>query len=356
LRDLLYSSADRTFLWVSLVLELLKACEDDSPEEFTNIVSTTPHDLAQFYTKILDRSTDPGKARRILNIVVAAARPLTLQEMNMALKISQGPKAFKDLRDHLGGSKKTVKNQCGLFVRIIDSKIYLVHQTAREFLIRGTLPGRGNWQYTLCPRDSSFIMADICISYLSLEDFENDPLPIQNTSFTIYVVENQARHVYLLKYALLDYAARYWAGHFRDSGYRHMELFEPSRLICKVGSSRFQTWLKLYWESSHRDYELPNDFTHLMMASWLGQRTVVERLLDGGGDINARSESYGTALTIAAVRKDVELTRVLVQRNSVAFLGTKAFKILNTVSELAVITGSRSRLRMRVRCREGANC
>jgi ankyrin repeat protein len=67
-----------------------------------------------------------------------------------------------------------------------------------------------------------------------------------------------------------------------------------------------------------------------MMASWLGQRTVVERLLDGGGDINARSESYGTALTIAAVRKDVELTRVLVQRNSVAFLGTKAFKILNT--------------------------
>lgn len=28
-----------------------------------------------------------------------------------------------------------VRNLCGLFVSVIDSKIYLIHQSAREFLI-----------------------------------------------------------------------------------------------------------------------------------------------------------------------------------------------------------------------------
>lgn len=53
-----------------------------------------------------------------------------------------------------------------------------------------------------------------------------------------------------------------------------------------------------------RSYRCPKDLTHLMVASWLGQGTVVERLLKEGGDINARCKRYGTALNIAALRKD----------------------------------------------------
>jgi len=32
----------------------------------------------------------------------------------------------------------TVKNLCRLLIKIIDNKIYLVHQTAKEFLARPT--------------------------------------------------------------------------------------------------------------------------------------------------------------------------------------------------------------------------
>src|SRR5205807_702068 len=71
LRNLLISSADRTFLGVSLVLEILKDSEGDSVGEFTNIVSTTPRDITELYTKILNKSRYPDRARRILNIVVA---------------------------------------------------------------------------------------------------------------------------------------------------------------------------------------------------------------------------------------------------------------------------------------------
>ncbi|PWW79887.1 hypothetical protein C7212DRAFT_307548, partial [Tuber magnatum] len=182
---------------------MLKESGGDSPGEFSHIVSTGPRNLAELYTKILDKSKNPDTAQRILYIAAGATRPLSLREINVAFRIRQNQTTIADIEDYSSGSESTVKDLCGLFVRIIDSKVYLVHQTAREFLIRGILPGKGNWQYTLCPMDSSFILADICITYLSLEDFEQDPLG-----------SYQGIGDYVQRYPLLNYTASHWAGHF----------------------------------------------------------------------------------------------------------------------------------------------
>ncbi|PWW74982.1 NACHT-ANK domain protein transcript variant 1 [Tuber magnatum] len=323
LRDLLESSADRTFLWVSLVLGILRDSVDDSREELTNIVSTAPGSLAGLYTKMLSGSRDTDRARQILHIVVAAARPLTLREMNVALKIRRDHKKTKDIGDHPVEFERMVKNLCGLFVRVIDSKIYLVHQTAKEFLIKQSSLGQGNWQYTLCSKESNFTLANICISYLSLEDFEKNPLAM-NTPYR----GRDAKHAaYVRKHTLLDYAASHWADHFRDSGTRQMELFELSQIICKGGSGRFLTWLRVYWGTNRRYRPFPNGFTHLMIATWLGQRTVVERLLEDGGDKNIQCKQYGTALNVAALRRDEDITRMLLENNVQAYLRGKYYNI-----------------------------
>ncbi|PWW73858.1 hypothetical protein C7212DRAFT_353589 [Tuber magnatum] len=302
LRRLLLSSADRTFLWVSLVLEILKDSPGGSREEFTNIVSSAPRDLAEFYTRILDKSTNPDKARLILHTVVAAARPLTVEETDIALTVRRDHTSMRGLQGDLYPvPERSVKNLCGLFVRVIDSKIYLVHQTAREFLIKGSSPGEGNWQYTLCPQDSNLVLANICISYLLLEDVGNDPLAIGTPTRTTRHVEHTGR----------------------------MELFEPARLICERGSNRFLTWLKVYWEPQIPSLPFPHDFTHLMIASWLGHGTVVERLLEEGGGINARSQLYSTALNVAALRKDESITRALVESNAHAYLCGREYNILH---------------------------
>jgi hypothetical protein len=312
----------------------LKNSEDDSPEVFTNIVSTAPPDIAELYTKILDKSTNPEQARRILHIVVAAVRPLTLPEMNIAFRIRREHKASKDIGDLASGWEKTVKNLCGLFVRVIDSKIYLVHQTAREFLLQGSSPGHGNWQYTLCPADSNFILAETCISYLLLEDFESDPLVLDTSD----IILGEMFDEYIQKYGFLDYAARNWADHFRDSRDQQMRLFEFTRLICQRGSKRFLTWLQLYGRLRENWFKCPRAFTHLMMASWLGQEAVVQRLLGEGGYVNTRCEIYGTALNIAAYRKDAGITKMLVEKNVKAYFGGKEYIILQTKrSELEAI-------------------
>ncbi|PWW75383.1 NACHT-ANK domain protein transcript variant 1 [Tuber magnatum] len=311
LRNLLESSADRTFLWVSLILEVLKDCDDDSQEEFTKIVATAPGNLAELYTKILDKSRSPDKARKILRIVVAAMRPLTLREMNAAVRIKREHRSTKELGDMPTEFEKIVKNWCGLFVRVIDSKMYLVHQTAREFLIRGSESGQGNWQYTLSPVDSNFLLADVCISYLSLEGFENDPLVAHPHDYS----RRAEFDSYVEKYALLDYAANHWADHLRDSETRQMEPLRFTRLVCEPGSKRFLTWWKVYWRNNGHDGLFPMDFTYLMIASWFGQGAVVERLLEEGGELNARSRGYGTALNIAAYREDEDITRLLLRSN-----------------------------------------
>ncbi|PWW77426.1 hypothetical protein C7212DRAFT_356879 [Tuber magnatum] len=284
LRNFLVSSADRAFLLVSLILGILKEGGGGSPGEFTSIVSAAPCGPAELYTKILNKSTDQGKARRILNIVVAAARPLTLREMNIAFRIRQGHSSTKDLGDLTEGFERTVKGVCGLFVRVIDSKIYPVHQTAREFLIRGSLPGQGNWQYTL--------------------EFGG----ILSAVGTEGRVSWEAVHDYLQKYGI--------------------ELFDFTRLICEVGSKHCLTWFWLYWVN-HRPWStFPEDLTHLMIASLLGQGTAVERLLgEGGGGISARSALYGTALNIATIWKMEEIVRKLMQGNVKAYIDVKEYNI-----------------------------
>jgi len=65
-----------------------------------------------------------------------------------------------------------------------------------------------------------------------------------------------------------------------------------------------------------------------MIASWLGQKAVVERLLEEGGDINARSDQYGPILNIAAIRRDGDITKMLLDKNAKAYIGTKEYNIL----------------------------
>jgi len=79
--DRLIHGADFTFLWVSLVIKLLEDAEVDgiSKEQLETILQTT--NLDDLYRRLLTARKYPLKTRKILYIVIAAARPLTLEEM-----------------------------------------------------------------------------------------------------------------------------------------------------------------------------------------------------------------------------------------------------------------------------------
>ena len=130
---------NRTYLWVYLTLDLI---ESDIDIDKTGIVKATSHlpkTVDEAYERILSRSRNFEEAKRLLHIIVAAERPLTLKEMSVAFALRENHRSYGDLDLRSEERfRENVRDLCGLFVTIIDLKIYLLHQTAKEFLVQNS--------------------------------------------------------------------------------------------------------------------------------------------------------------------------------------------------------------------------
>ena len=82
-RELL-NRADRRFLWVALVLDILDDSEEDSMMEIMQIISCLPTDLDLLYEKILGRLKQPEKAKKLLSIIITARTPLDAEAISTA--------------------------------------------------------------------------------------------------------------------------------------------------------------------------------------------------------------------------------------------------------------------------------
>jgi hypothetical protein len=63
---------------------------------------------------------------KLLHIITAARRPLSLKEISLALAIEESYKLYEDIEENLEPKARfrvTVRELCGLFVTIIDAKI-----------------------------------------------------------------------------------------------------------------------------------------------------------------------------------------------------------------------------------------
>jgi hypothetical protein len=99
----------RTYLWITLVFkDLLKNTSGINKQYIENFVKNPPKDVDDAYEKILNRSKTQSqgnqnlkRTRNILQIVVAARRPLTLREMSIALLFTENQPPYEDLADEI---------------------------------------------------------------------------------------------------------------------------------------------------------------------------------------------------------------------------------------------------------------
>lgn len=300
---------NQTYLWVYLTLEWIETeiSNKINEAEIRNAISILPRTVDEAYNKILARSTDVKQTRKLLHIVVAAERPLTLAEMDLALAIRRHHKSYKDLAlrptDRVS---KYIRELCGLFISITDEKIYLLHQTAKEFLVRRDNPmsqeHRNNltWKFSFVPVRSHRIICKICIRHLLFNEFK----PRSSAKIlTDYVRDN----------LFLDYSAKNWAIHFRESDITENEIPEQLQQLCNVTSDRCPTWFAIYWTNIHRD--APLNFTKLMIASNFGLEMLVRQLIespDAAMDSVDRSHQR-TALSLASENGFNEVVQLLIK-------------------------------------------
>ncbi|KAM0228216.1 hypothetical protein ACHAPO_010864, partial [Fusarium lateritium] len=194
----LITKADRTFLWTTLMIDLLEeaASSGASQKELEDLLGN--EDIYAIYSKLLERSHGSNEAKKLLELILAAARPLTLEELNVAMAVTPQQASFKELEFNLKSSVEShLKNVCGHFIRVINSQVFLVHQTAREYLLQQHETRRSNslgiWHNCFSLDQCHVTILQSCIYYLFLRIVSTDA-ELERGRFTRYASSFWSHH------------------------------------------------------------------------------------------------------------------------------------------------------------------
>lgn len=280
------------------------------------LLQKLPRTVEEAYEKILMNVKDSDLARKTLHIVVAATRPLTIHEMNIAFVIEEKIVSGESFQSHddldLESEKpfrKKIRNICDLFVSVIDSKVYLIHQTTKEFLISkidsSMLTGLDksfskNWMYSLSPAESNYILVKICLTYILLSDSKSSKTITAANSF-------------------LSYAAEFWPTHFQNAKLKSdSSMLELALSVCDTRSKKFRRWFRVYSRDKHFDYNNHPDTNSLIFASYLGLEALLKLLLDKKEvELNCKNIRDRTPLSRAAAEGHIKAVKQLLEKDDV---------------------------------------
>lgn len=303
---------NRTYLWLHLIFDQLKEALGRTKKKLLNVIDKLPKTVEQAYEEMLVRCTEEEEARRVLQIIVAAKRPLTLCEIDVALEIRPNLTSYAEL-DLEGDANREqwIRKSCGLFVSIVDSRIYLIHQTAKEFLIRqkDEQYGPKGWRHSVDLQQSHRMLSEICITHLLLlrayvTPYDGDGSIRRWHSQVIQVAEDDPKkHA---SFAFLDYSAKHWVTHVQQASISDIDWLEKASKLCESGNGFGPYWVSINWRSYYlRDVNQgivyrPQNQSALYWAAFFGLKEVVQCLLDFGMDADVRGRYLGNALQAAA--------------------------------------------------------
>ncbi|KAK3350317.1 WD40-repeat-containing domain protein [Lasiosphaeria hispida] len=234
-RDVLRNKANGTFLWVALVIQELSNDEVES-WHVLQIVKKLPPGLNGMYdhmlNKIKEHSLDSEFCERILSLATVAYRPLHLAEIG----------GLSGLPEQITKSRKNVQKivaKCGSFLTVRDDQIYLVHQSAKDYL--------SNQASTLLfPGGAAMVHHDISNRSLRLlsDKLRRDIYGLCAPGFPI----DQVRVPDPDPLATVRYSCVYWIDHLYDwqssDNIKHPDVFQDGGIIDDFLRKHYLYWLE----------------------------------------------------------------------------------------------------------------
>ncbi|OJJ38684.1 hypothetical protein ASPWEDRAFT_127398, partial [Aspergillus wentii DTO 134E9] len=232
---------------------------------------------------MLSRNGDQQVKRTLLQLVLAAERPLTLLEANFALTLALQDQRMESHEEFMGETwslpafQDVVKEYCGLFISIHDSKLSFIHQTAREFLLTKREEGHVGWGGSFSLQHSHGTMLQVCLDYLFISDIGGYDYVLGD------LIENS--------YPLLDYSGNYWPSHIVKHGTALSDNnLNRVRILCDPGSRHLQIWTFVYGDLIG-DWRQYSRWTSLGFATFLGLKQFAQLLLEEGAEVNEGSDA-----------------------------------------------------------------
>ena len=315
LQEKLLGTPQRTYLWLHLVIE-----EFDVPglsrAEVETIIDTLPQTVNEAYKSILNKIAieKRERAKRALHLVVAARRPLSLQEISIALATGDDDR-FPVSLPSADVLRSRIRNLCGLFLVVVGENVYLIHQTAKEFLVAldGNCPQNGLWQHSLIQSESNLVLFKACASYLLSTKFEDDPLSLgDNDLYESKETKESRLQEYLKKHLFLQYTAQFWSVHFQEAKTCDSKMLEAAFRLVGTKSNRDCAWLQIYRETDSHQMGHLSAWTNIMVTSYFGHAALVELFLaDSKVDPNIKDNRDVTPLHVAARRGHIDVVKLL---------------------------------------------
>ncbi|KAG8624781.1 hypothetical protein KVT40_007848 [Elsinoe batatas] len=346
----------RTYLWLYLVVDEIRTTYLDTLRYTEEVIPRLPQSVDQAYEKILERVRDFDTAKLMLRVIVGARRPLSVEELAVVLGMatkSDGVSLSSMVLDTASLESK-IRSTCGLFVFFQDSKAHLIHQTARDFLLRTQLVANRVFSWQLDQHNTSRLFARICTRYLVMLD-EETPVSDHARSRRIQS-QAKSKGYSLTRFAptrpeqsivdLFRYSASYWPDLVADtSADAQLELLAETRILHQHAAERRRSWFGVYWTTHHNDkcIQLPTknlaaltghvalmqayldertddidtydgqDRNSLVWASERGHFTLVKMLVERGAAVNAIHPYYGSAVNVALSKGFEQIALYLVR-------------------------------------------
>ena len=285
----LLAGAEGTFLWVGFVANEL---EGRSWRKINDILRGVPKGLGGIYRRLLQQVDDKEKLVSILQWIVLAARPLTVDELTVAagIKASNNLLPTEVMKDRLVS--------CGLLVKIEGDVVNLVHESAKEFFQSDQVNVEGINMFHM-NQDTHWTLMRTCLALV--ERSYGSPGSIREKS-----VHN----------SLLAYASLYWPEHFQHAIDVIDAPSEFSRPFFQVESPVRDEWWKFYWEQE-KNGGAPPSFTLLHLAAYLGNLAWAKMLLDEHARLISRKDNYGrTPLSWAVNRGHRDMVELLLDHGA----------------------------------------
>lgn len=288
LEEKLVAKVDQIFLWIKLVLSSLEERRVVLLSDVEAITSSLPSTLEHLYREQLSDilENDQTLAAWLLRLLMVCNRFLKNDEIGTIFTITKDHRLLSSLAsEHLLLGTDNVQALLGSLVRICDSRVELLHNSLRDFVIRLGTKSKDEFSISfemVLTRDINIVL-DACFIYLSLADFDEDIyvrlnsigadrandekivsgssssssepnlscLGVDALNETILAHENYFDYsiweATIFRYKLFDYAASHWASHFsqhRESAVR--EENDIALSLCHSNTTRLRNWFRYY--------------------------------------------------------------------------------------------------------------